>query len=126
MELVTPTIVLYEYSFHFQLAKKYHPDVAKDSTSSKKFQEISEAYEVFLLHYIFSNCRYTCDQRVHYNISNVYVLSEILQILGDDAKRKEYDTFGMGGNPGFGGGQGGNPFPGSFKFQQYSDWTICL
>jgi len=34
---------------YYQLAKKYHPDTNKtDSDSSKKFQEISEAYEVSL------------------------------------------------------------------------------
>ncbi len=28
------------------MAKKYHPDVNKDADASKKFQEVSEAYEV--------------------------------------------------------------------------------
>ena len=42
------------------LAKKYHPDVNKDSGAEEKFQEINEAYEV----------------------------------LGDEEKRKKYDTFG--------------------------------
>lgn len=46
---------------YYQLAKKYHPDTNKDDpNASKKFQEVSEAYE----------------------------------ILSDDQKRKEYDTFG--------------------------------
>lgn len=46
---------------YYQLAKKYHPDTNKDDpNASKKFQEVSEAYE----------------------------------ILSDDTKRKEYDTFG--------------------------------
>lgn len=45
---------------YYQLAKKYHPDTNKDPNASKKFQEVSEAYE----------------------------------ILSDDTKRKEYDTFG--------------------------------
>lgn len=32
---------------YYQLAKKYHPDTAKnDPTAAKKFQEVSEAYEV--------------------------------------------------------------------------------
>ncbi len=30
----------------FQLAKKYHPDVNKGDDAQKKFQEVSEAYEV--------------------------------------------------------------------------------
>ncbi|XP_023216077.1 protein tumorous imaginal discs, mitochondrial-like [Centruroides sculpturatus] len=29
-----------------QLAKKYHPDTNKDPQAAKKFQEVSEAYEV--------------------------------------------------------------------------------
>jgi len=31
---------------YYQLAKKYHPDTNKDENSGKKFQEVSEAYEV--------------------------------------------------------------------------------
>ncbi|CAO1310593.1 unnamed protein product [Diamesa tonsa] len=46
---------------YYQLAKKYHPDTNKDTDSSKKFQEVSEAYEV----------------------------------LSDETKRKEYDTYGQ-------------------------------
>lgn len=46
---------------YYQLAKKYHPDTNKnDPNASKKFQEVSEAYEV----------------------------------LSDENKRKEYDTWG--------------------------------
>lgn len=46
---------------YYQLAKKYHPDTNKgDPDASRKFQEVSEAYEV----------------------------------LSDDTKRKEFDTWG--------------------------------
>ncbi|XP_046672184.1 protein tumorous imaginal discs, mitochondrial-like isoform X2 [Homalodisca vitripennis] len=57
---------------YFQLAKKYHPDTNKDPDAVKRFQEVSEAYEV----------------------------------LSDEGKRKEYDSWGatseqmgMGGPP---------------------------
>ncbi|XP_055920877.1 protein tumorous imaginal discs, mitochondrial isoform X2 [Eupeodes corollae] len=47
---------------YYQLAKKYHPDTNKDDADSgKKFQEVSEAYEV----------------------------------LSDEQKRREYDTYGQ-------------------------------
>ena len=49
---------------YYQLAKKYHPDSNKnDPNASKKFQEVSEAYE----------------------------------ILGDEDKRQQYDTYGSAG-----------------------------
>jgi len=64
-----------------ELAKKYHPDLNKDNKDAeKKFQEVSEAYE----------------------------------ILEDDKKRQQYDSFGHAGvDPNFAGNQqGGNPFAG--------------
>jgi len=93
---------------YYQLAKKYHPDSNKnDPNASKKFQEVSEAYE----------------------------------ILGDEEKRQQFDTYGsaggdsmggMGGQGGFHGNidpeelfrtifgdrSGGNPFAGGINFGQ--------
>merc|ERR1719297_712639 len=60
---------------YYQLAKKYHPDTNKDDPHAmKKFQEVSEAYEV----------------------------------LSDDSKRSQYDSFGSGASS---GGQAGGPNP---------------
>ncbi|XP_076757669.1 dnaJ homolog l(2)tid, mitochondrial isoform X1 [Xylocopa sonorina] len=73
---------------YYQLAKKYHPDTNKgDPNASKKFQEVSEAYEV----------------------------------LSDETKRKEYDTWGstseqMGMGQGSGGGHT-KDFGGSWQFR---------
>jgi DnaJ family protein A protein 3 len=37
---------------YYQLAKKYHPDTNKsDPSAAKKFQEVSEAYEVRILYF---------------------------------------------------------------------------
>lgn len=39
----------YIFNCYVQLAKKFHPDTNKDNpTAKKKFQEIREAYEVWL------------------------------------------------------------------------------
>lgn len=63
---------------YYQLAKKYHPDTNRgDPDAGRKFQEVSEAYE----------------------------------ILSDDTKRREYDTFGqtMDQSQAAGGGAGRGP-----------------
>ncbi|XP_050539318.1 protein tumorous imaginal discs, mitochondrial-like isoform X2 [Daktulosphaira vitifoliae] len=74
---------------YYQLAKKFHPDTNKgDPSASKKFQEVSEAYEV----------------------------------LGDENRRKEYDTWGSAGNNmGGSGGMGGGNYQNSWSFQSNVD-----
>ncbi|KRK00484.1 protein tumorous imaginal discs, mitochondrial isoform X1 [Drosophila yakuba] len=83
---------------YYQLAKKYHPDTNKeDPDAGRKFQEVSEAYEV----------------------------------LSDEQKRREYDTYGQtaenmgrqgGGFPGGGaGGFGPDGFSQSWQFRSSID-----
>ncbi|XP_037713199.1 protein tumorous imaginal discs, mitochondrial isoform X2 [Drosophila subpulchrella] len=83
---------------YYQLAKKYHPDTNKeDPDAGRKFQEVSEAYEV----------------------------------LSDEQKRREYDTYGQtaenmgrqgGGFPGGGaGGFGPEGFSQNWQFRSTID-----
>ncbi|XP_053664104.1 protein tumorous imaginal discs, mitochondrial [Anopheles marshallii] len=79
---------------YYQLAKKYHPDTNKDDPNAgKKFQEVSEAYEV----------------------------------LSDETKRREYDTFGQTseqmGRAGSGPGPGAGPqgFSQNWQFRSTID-----
>lgn len=70
-----------------KMAMKYHPDRNKDESSSEKFKEINNAYE----------------------------------ILSNDKKRKEYDTFGN--NPrGTGGFSGFDDLNGFSGFDPFSDF----
>ncbi|KAH9488161.1 Protein tumorous imaginal discs, mitochondrial [Bulinus truncatus] len=74
---------------YYKLAKQYHPDMNnKDPNAAKKFQEVSEAYEV----------------------------------LSDESKKRDYDSFGMNGSrqsAGFKGQQQG--FSGFENFQSQMD-----
>ena len=63
---------------YYQLAKKYHPDSNKnDPNASKKFQEVC----------------FNCDS-FHGHIVKV---SEAYEILGDEEKRQQFDTYGSAG-----------------------------
>lgn len=74
---------------YYELAKKYHPDTNKDDPNAgKKFQEVSEAYEV----------------------------------LSDDGKRKEYDTWGATSEQ---MGMGGGRRPGASSQQDFNqNWQF--
>ena len=75
---------------YYQLAKKYHPDTNKnDPEAQKKFQQVSEAYEV----------------------------------LSDETKRREYDSFGStsGANPFASSGAGYRGASGFQGFQSQVD-----
>lgn len=70
---------------YYQLAKQFHPDTNKgEPTAAKRFQEVSEAYEV----------------------------------LSDDQKRGEYDSFGGAGGGKAQGGSGGFNPKGFDQFRQ--------
>lgn len=76
---------------YYQLAKKYHPDTNKDDPNAgKKFQEVSEAYE----------------------------------ILSDDTKRKEFDTWGSTSEQMGMGGTGPGPGSGAQGFNWQYKSTI--
>lgn len=78
---------------YYQLAKKYHPDTNKnDPNAQKKFQEVSEAYE----------------------------------ILSDDTKRKEYDTFGTTTEQMNRNGGGGGAGPTGQGFNQHWQYTSTI
>lgn len=78
---------------YYQLAKKYHPDTNKgDPNASKKFQEVSEAYE----------------------------------ILSDDTKRKEYDTYGTTTEQMNRNGGAGGAGPGGQGFSQHWQYTSTI
>ncbi|XP_059157203.1 protein tumorous imaginal discs, mitochondrial-like isoform X2 [Physella acuta] len=73
---------------YYKLAKQYHPDMNnKDPNGAKKFQEVSEAYEV----------------------------------LSDENKRRDYDSFGMGGNQQTSGFRSQQGFSGFENFQSTMD-----
>lgn len=79
---------------YYQLAKKYHPDTNKgDPNASKKFQEVSEAYEV----------------------------------LSDETKRKEYDTWGATSEQmGMGMGMGANQNQGARNYNQHWQYRSTI
>ena len=79
------------------MAKKYHPDTNKDDPQAKeKFAQLAEAYEVYLPKLLFPLL-------VWRNLDSKRELIPS-QVLSDEVKRKQYDTYGTAG---FDAGQAG-------------------
>ncbi|MGL5021104.1 MAG: DnaJ domain-containing protein [Mycoplasmatales bacterium] len=78
------------------LAKKYHPDISKESDASERFSKIAEAYDV----------------------------------LGDEEKRQQYDTYGRYDNSQFNSRyQSGDFYSGvnraDIKFTQFGNLSLA-
>ena len=69
-----------------QLAKKYHPDVNKDSQAQTNFQEVSEAYEV-------SSWNDTDDRTLQHNLHKSGCLfpgSTVIYPVGSSVYPRQY------------------------------------
>jgi molecular chaperone DnaJ len=90
------------------MAKDYYSILGVDKKASK--DDVKKAFRK--LAHKYHPDKGTGDEAKFKEITEAY------SILGDEKKRKEYDTYGQAFQNAGGGGQGGNPFAG-FDFSQF-------
>jgi len=103
-----------------KLARKYHPDVNKDSSAEEKFKEINSAYEI--LSDKEKKQQYDMHGDSMFGGQDFHDFSRNNGGAGtgnmEDILREMFSQtggFGGGGNPFGGSSVGGNPFGGSFQ-----------
>lgn len=105
-------------SAYRQLARKFHPDVNKESDAEQRFKDISAAYEVrpgkslfvgrserVVVHRVCQKNDRTLMASKQQRVT--HLVRSFAQVLADDEKRTMYDRFGEAGlKGGFGPGAG--------------------
>ncbi|TNN28665.1 DnaJ subfamily A member 3, mitochondrial [Liparis tanakae] len=79
---------------YYQLAKKFHPDTNPEEPSAQeKFTQLAEAYEVDL------NLNQDQDQDQDQDLKRgiIDAVAPTQKVLGDEVKRRQYDTYGAAG-----------------------------